>query len=75
MVGEKTCRVEIPSDWRIWPVISLRTLTKAPDGPDPYDRVSTTLGKPTEPDKEPEAILDSRFYKDWIKWQALPSDG
>jgi hypothetical protein len=43
------------------------------------DRVSTTLGKPTEPDKEPEVMLDSRFYQGkkeyWIKWQGLPSDG
>jgi hypothetical protein len=76
MVGENACRVDIPNDWRIWPVISLRNLTKAPDGPDPYSRIGTTLGKPTEPDKEPEIDWDSRFYKGkheyWVKWQGLP---
>jgi hypothetical protein len=30
MVGENACRVDIPNDWRIGPVISLRNLTKAP---------------------------------------------
>jgi hypothetical protein len=76
MVGENACRVDIPADWKIWPVISLRNLTKAPDGPDPYTRLATSLGRPTEPEKEPEVILDSRFYKGkqeyWLKWQGLP---
>jgi hypothetical protein len=76
MVGEGACRVDIPSDWTIWPIISLRNLTKAPDGPDPYSRATTSIGKPSEPEKEPEVILDSRFYKGkqeyWIKWQGLP---
>jgi hypothetical protein len=76
MVGENACRVDIPADWNIWPVISLRNLTKAPDGPDPYNRLATSLGRPTEPEKEPEVILDSRFYKGkqeyWLKGQGLP---
>jgi hypothetical protein len=78
MVGKNACRVDIPSDWHIWPVISLLNLTKVPDGLDPYNRVGCTgiLGKPTEPEKEPDVFLDSRFYKGrqeyWIKWQVLP---
>jgi hypothetical protein len=37
MVEPNACRVDIPADWKIWPVISLRHLVKAPSTPGTYE--------------------------------------
>ena len=34
MAGPSACLVDVPKDWKIWPVISIRNLARAPATPD-----------------------------------------
>jgi hypothetical protein len=77
MVGENACHVDIPSDWKIWPIVSVRHLTKAPSTVDTFDRPS--LRKDLRPDDdahEVEEILDVRMLKGrkeyYVKYVGLP---
>jgi hypothetical protein len=76
MAGENACLVEVPPDWKIWPVISFRNLTKAPDSTDLYDRKIPENIRLSEPDHEPEIILDERHLRGikqyLVKWVGLP---
>jgi hypothetical protein len=76
MVGENACRVDIPADWKIWPVISVRHLTKAPATPDVFNRAIPTTLRPNDDANEVEEILDTRVIRGrkefFIKWVGLP---
>jgi hypothetical protein len=76
MAGENACLVEVPPDWKIWPVISFRNLTKAPDSTDLYDRKTPENIRLSEPDHEPEIVLDVRHLRGikqyLVKWVGLP---
>jgi hypothetical protein len=77
MAGENACKVDIPADWKIWPVISVRHLTKAPSTPDVFSRPS--IRKELRPDDvvhEVEEVLDVRMMNGrkeyFIKYVGLP---
>jgi hypothetical protein len=78
MAGPNACLVDLPADWKIWPVISIRNLTKAPATPDIYGRTVQKHAEvfPVEPEKEAELVLDSRREKGkieyFVKWKSLP---
>jgi hypothetical protein len=76
MVGENACRVDIPGDWKIWPVISVRHLVKAPSTPDTFTREPIPHIRPEEPVNEVEEVLDSRLMRGrkefWVKYVGLP---
>jgi hypothetical protein len=75
MVGDNACRVDIPGDWKVWPIISVRHLVKAPSTPDTFGRASPPQQKPQEAVKEVEEILDTRMMKGrkefFVKWAGL----
>jgi predicted nucleic acid-binding Zn ribbon protein len=76
MIGTNACRVDIPTDWKIWPVISVRHLTKAPSTPDTFMRATPEPAKPDDEVHEVEEVLDVRVLKGkkeyFVKWIGLP---
>jgi hypothetical protein len=77
MCGPNACRVDIPSEWKIWPVISIRHLIKAPATPDTFRRnYSGTSAAPVEPHHEVEEVLDMRILMGkkqyFVKYVGLP---
>jgi hypothetical protein len=77
MIGENACHVDIPADWKIWPIVSIRHLTKAPGTADTFERPS--LQKDLRPDDEVydvEEVLDVRMLKGrkeyYVKYIGLP---
>jgi hypothetical protein len=76
MAGENACLVEVPPDWKIWPVISFRNITKAPDTTDLYGRTTPASTRLSAPDRDPEVILDTRHLRGtkqyFVKWVGLP---
>jgi hypothetical protein len=77
MCGPNACRVDIPSEWKIWPVISIRHLIKAPATPDTFRRnYSSTSAAPVEPHHEVEEVLDMRILMGkkqyFVKYVGLP---
>jgi hypothetical protein len=77
MAGDNACHVDIPSDWKIWPVISIRHLTKAPATPDMFQRPRVREGlRPEDVVHEVEEVLDVRMMKGrkeyFIKYVGLP---
>jgi hypothetical protein len=77
MAGPNACLVDIPSDWKIWLVISIHNLTKVPETPDMYGRMGQkdTEAFLVEPEKEAELVLDGRREKRqneyFVKWKGL----
>jgi hypothetical protein len=76
-VGENAFKIDIPGEWRIWPVISVRHLVKAPSTPDAFDWHPAPVHSPVESLKnEVEEILDTRISKGrkefFVKWVGLP---
>jgi hypothetical protein len=77
MAGENACHVDIPSDWKIWPIISVRHLTKAPNTPDVFQRPPTNKGvRPEDVIHDVEEVLDVRMMKGrkeyFVKFVDLP---
>jgi hypothetical protein len=76
MAGPNACRIDIPSDWKIWPVISVRHLVKAPSTPDAFSRTGPAKIKPDDVAYEVEEVLDVRVMKGrkeyFVKWIGLP---
>jgi hypothetical protein len=76
MVGPNACRVDIPTDWKIWPVISVRHLVKAPSTPDMYERRLPSAAAPIEQPHEVEEVLDMRILHGrkeyFVKYVGLP---
>jgi hypothetical protein len=77
MAGENACHVDIPSDWKIWPIISIRHLTKAPSTSDTFERPA--LRRDLHPDAElheVEEVLDVRMMRGkkeyYVKYVGLP---
>jgi hypothetical protein len=75
-VGENAFKIDIPGDWRIWPVISVRHLVKAPSTPDAFERHPPPVHRPVESANEVEVILDTRVSRGrkefFVKWMGLP---
>jgi hypothetical protein len=76
MVGNNACRVDIPTDWKVWPVISIRHLIKAPSTPDTFARPTPPNARPEDEAKEIEEILDMRMMHGkkeyFVKYIGLP---
>jgi hypothetical protein len=76
MVGENACHVDIPSDWTIWPIVSIRHLTKAPSTTDTFERPSLQKGRPNDEVQDVEEVLDVRMLKGrkeyYVKYVGLP---
>jgi hypothetical protein len=77
MAGDNACHVDLPKDWKIWPVISVRHLTKAPSTPDIFQRPRARSEiRPQDVVNEVEEILDVRMMKGrkeyFIKYVGLP---
>jgi hypothetical protein len=76
MCGPNACRVDIPSDWKIWPVISIRHLVKAPATPDTYERHIPSSATPVEQPHDVEEVLDMRVMHGkkeyFVKYVGLP---
>jgi hypothetical protein len=77
MAGDNACHVDIPADWKIWPIISVRHLTKAPSTPDVFQRPSVrTKLRPEDVVYDVEEVLDVRMMKGrkeyFIKYVGLP---
>ncbi|KAI5796655.1 hypothetical protein EDC01DRAFT_629449 [Geopyxis carbonaria] len=78
MAGANACMVDIPKDWKIWPVISVRHLLKARDTPDSYKRSpsKSTSAVPGEDLKPVEIVLNDRVHNGrkqyFVKFAGLP---
>jgi hypothetical protein len=76
MVGQNACRVDLPTDWKVWPVISIRHLIKAPSTPDTFARPVPPKARPEDETKEIEEILDMRMMHGkkeyFVKYVGLP---
>jgi hypothetical protein len=76
MVGHNACRVDLPTDWKIWPVISVRHLIKAPSTPDTFARPMPPKARPEDETREVEEILDMRVMNGkkeyFVKYIGLP---
>jgi hypothetical protein len=76
MIGENACQVDIPSDWKIWPIVSVRHLTKAPSTPDTFKRPAMQRNMRPEVVHDVEDVLDVRMMKGrkeyFVKYVGLP---
>jgi hypothetical protein len=76
MCGPNACQVDIPSDWKIWPVISIRHLVKAPATSDTYERQIPSTAVPAEQTHDIEEVLDMRIMHGrkeyFVKYAGLP---
>jgi hypothetical protein len=68
--------VDVPSDWKIWPVISVRHLIKAPSTADSFNRTPIRSAKLQDDIREIEEVLDVRInrgHKEYFaKFVGLP---
>jgi hypothetical protein len=68
--------VDIPADWKIWPVISIRHLVKAPATPDAYEHHVPSSATPIEHPHDVEEVLGMRVMHGkkeyFVKYVGLP---
>jgi hypothetical protein len=65
-VGNNAVRLELPKEAKMWPVVSVRNLTKAPITEDPFQRPEPQKAKAFVPREEShgiEMIIDRRLTK------------
>jgi hypothetical protein len=61
--GENAFRVDIPGDWKVWPIISVRHLVKAPSTADTFSRTPIQSTKLQDDIREIEVVLDARIHR------------
>jgi hypothetical protein len=74
--GSNAVGVDIPADWKIWPVIIVHHLVKASSTPGTFDRSPARATRLSDESREIEEVLDVRIHRGrkqyFVKFVGLP---